>query len=52
MLEIVVCQECDKVLHYVESEKVGVIYATCLKKHDCDHHEKSISDPITHYNTN
>lgn len=29
MMEIIVCQECEQVLDYVESEKAGVLYAKC-----------------------
>ncbi len=28
-MEAIVCQSCDKVIAYVESEKTGTLYGTC-----------------------
>lgn len=28
-MEAIVCQSCDKVIAYVESEKSGTLYGTC-----------------------
>nr|WP_157087701.1 GapA-binding peptide SR1P [Oceanobacillus damuensis] len=36
----IVCQKCGKVIDYIESEKVDVLYGKCMqcppaKKHNC-----------------
>ncbi|MBA4542582.1 MULTISPECIES: GapA-binding peptide SR1P [Thermoactinomyces] len=36
-MEAIVCQSCDKVIEYVEAEKVGTLYSTC---DGCDHREE------------
>lgn len=33
MFGIIVCQECEEVLEYIESEKVHVLYAKCTGCH-------------------
>ncbi|SEN07624.1 GapA-binding peptide SR1P [Lihuaxuella thermophila] len=35
-MEAIICQTCDEVITYVESEKVGTLYGKCTgcEKHD------------------
>nr|WP_147635547.1 GapA-binding peptide SR1P [Risungbinella massiliensis] len=40
---IIVCQECEDVLEYIESEKVHVLYAKCTSCHTEKKTEETIS---------
>ncbi|MBA4601204.1 GapA-binding peptide SR1P [Thermoactinomyces mirandus] len=44
-MEAIVCQLCDKVIAYVESEKAGTLYGTCpgCKKDESEPAEKAES---------
>ncbi|RAL25978.1 GapA-binding peptide SR1P [Thermoflavimicrobium daqui] len=39
-MEIIVCQKCDEVISYMESNKVGTLYGTCC---DCDEEEEKVN---------
>jgi hypothetical protein len=44
VLEVIVCQTCDKVIAYVESEKAGTLYGSCQ---GCeDHPSKSCEKQV------
>jgi hypothetical protein len=43
-MEAIVCQTCEKVIAYVDSEKVGILYAACG---GCEgSHEEEEDSPI------
>lgn len=43
-METIVCQHCNKIIGYAESEKMGVLYGTCADK--CESEEASILSMI------
>ncbi|MBA4494297.1 GapA-binding peptide SR1P [Paenactinomyces guangxiensis] len=36
-MEAIICQTCDEVITYVESEKAGTLYGKCV---GCDEHKE------------
>ena len=40
LLEVLVCQTCEKVIAYVDSEKAGTLYGTCQ---GCEDHSSESS---------
>lgn len=41
LLEVIICQSCDKVIAYVDSEKAGTLYGTCQ---GCEDHPSESSE--------